>query len=110
MLSSVLRNLLINAIKFSFRGGEIRLNVNTFAQPGFLEVNIIDSGVGIQPDDMAKLFKLEYKVKQQGTAKEIGTGLGLIISSDLIKAMGGKIGVESQLGVGSRFWFLLAQP
>lgn len=110
MLSSVLRNLLVNAIKFSFRGGEVRIHVKPSHQPGFWEVSIIDSGVGINPEDLPKLFKLEYKVQQQGTAKELGTGLGLIISSDLIKAMGGTIGVESQMGVGSRFWFLLAQP
>lgn len=110
MLASVLRNLLVNAIKFSFQGGEIRVSVNPVPQQGFLELSIIDSGVGIHPDDLVKLFKLEYKVQQQGTAKESGTGLGLIISSDLIKAMGGTIGVESKLGVGSRFWVLLAQP
>jgi PAS domain S-box-containing protein len=110
MLSSVLRNLLMNAVKFSFKGGEIRILAKPSHLPGQLEISILDTGVGIHPDDLAKLFKLEYKVQQQGTAKELGTGLGLIISSDFVKAMGGSIGVESQLGVGSRFWFSLQEP
>jgi PAS domain S-box-containing protein len=110
MLSSVLRNLLMNAIKFSFKGGEIRILAKPHHLQGQLEISFIDAGVGIHPDDVSKLFKLEYKVQQQGTARELGTGLGLIISSDFVKAMGGTIGVESQLGVGSRFWFSLQEP
>jgi signal transduction histidine kinase/CheY-like chemotaxis protein/HAMP domain-containing protein len=105
-LKQILLNLLSNAIKFNRAGGSIIVSCQDL--PGNrLRIEIADSGCGISPDGMKKLFTPFERLSADRT--EIGgTGLGLALSKRLIEAMGGAIGVESAVGVGSRFFIELA--
>mgnify|MGYP000215202980 CR=1 FL=1 len=104
MICTSFRNLLSNAIKFSRRGGIIRVTCEKTSSQ--VKVKVVDQGVGMTPETMGKLFQHKYfNDSQFGTDYEKGRGLGLIITSDFIKANNGKIGVESEIGVGSVFWF-----
>ncbi len=104
MISTVLRNMLSNAIKFSHNKGTIELNV--VAKQDFVNLTVQDFGVGLSSEHQNKLFLDDQKhTSNPGTSDEKGSGLGLIISKDFVKLNGGSIGVESELGKGSRFWF-----
>ena len=105
MIGMVLRNLISNAIKFTNQGGEIIVQLNFM--PKFMDVEIRDNGVGISQDNIKKLFKVNQQVINQGTAKEKGTGLGLILCKEFVEKNKGKIWVESKLGTGSSFHVLL---
>ncbi|MCX6156288.1 MAG: HAMP domain-containing sensor histidine kinase [Candidatus Kapabacteria bacterium] len=104
-LSSILRNLIINAIKYSYPEGKVR--VESCIDDQFLNVSVIDTGVGINPRDIGKLFRIENKVSTIGTLGEQGTGLGLLLSKEFVEMHGGEISVESQFGAGSSFKFTL---
>jgi signal transduction histidine kinase/uncharacterized protein HemY len=106
-INTVVRNLLSNAIKFTPEGGTIMLSVEVGKQ---LTVSIADTGVGMAEASIQKLFKLGTKHSTLGTAKEKGTGLGLILCKDFVEKNGGTIGVESQEGKGSRFYFTISTP
>jgi PAS domain S-box-containing protein len=103
-IKQVLLNLLSNAIKFTPEGGRIEVR----AQPvdGSVEVSVTDAGVGIEPEDQEAIFE---EFRQVGTAakKVEGTGLGLALSRKFIELHGGRIWVESQVGVGSTFTFTI---
>jgi two-component system sensor histidine kinase/response regulator len=106
-LRQVLTNLVANAIKFTARG-EVSVEVSWRAHgeaPARLHVSVRDSGVGIPNDRMDRLFQSFSQVDASTTRQYGGTGLGLAISKRLVEAMGGDIGVSSQLGVGSEFYF-----
>ncbi len=105
MISTVLRNLISNAIKFTYPGGNITLSVTKTNSEAL--VKVIDNGVGIPEVALDKLFKISSKFSTSGTQNEEGTGLGLILCKDFIDKHNGKIGVESVLGKGSTFWFSL---
>lgn len=105
MLNSVVQNLVSNAIKFTNKGGEIK--VMTDVNDEFAEVAIADNGVGMDKDTLEKLFRLDTRVTSPGTKNERGTGLGLILCKELIEKCGGKIWVESELNKGSTFHFTL---
>ncbi|MBI1769427.1 MAG: tetratricopeptide repeat-containing sensor histidine kinase [Bacteroidetes bacterium] len=102
-INTVVRNLLSNAIKFTPEGGKITLNAE--ANGSHYSISVTDTGVGMSAAAMQKLFKLGTKHSTLGTAKEAGTGLGLILCKDFIEKNGGTIGVESKEGVGSKFYF-----
>ena len=102
-----LRNLLSNAIKFTPTGGEITITAEAPESSDFVEIAVSDSGIGLRPEDMEKLFKIDVYHTNTGTNDERGTGLGLIISQDMIHQNGGVIWVESQLGQGTTFRFTL---
>ena len=105
MIDTVIRNLVSNALKFTHTGGRIDLSAR---QKGdFVEVAVSDSGTGISEEDLPKLFRIDVKYKNSGTAGEEGTGLGLILCKDLIEKHGGGIRVESEVGEGSVFRFTL---
>ena len=104
-LRQVLLNLVGNAVKFTQRG-EVRVELATTDDPDVLAFAVVDTGAGIPPDVMARLFQ----PFTQGKTGVEGTGLGLAITRRLVEAMGGKIGVESTLGVGSRFHFSVRTP
>lgn len=109
LITIVVRNLLTNAIKFSKRGGRVWLRVeevNDINIPS-IKISIQDEGVGISPDRLDKLFKIEFSSITQGTEKEEGTGLGLIICKELIELHKGKIWVESEKNKGSTFSFII---
>ncbi|MEW6617950.1 MAG: GAF domain-containing sensor histidine kinase [bacterium] len=104
-LMQVVINLLSNAIKFTPEGGEIEVRIKYRHQPEeILQVSVTDSGVGIAREDLEKVFD---KFKQVGGKKTQGTGLGLTICKQIIEHHGGKIWVESQLGMGATFHFTI---
>jgi signal transduction histidine kinase/ActR/RegA family two-component response regulator len=108
-LRQILLNLLSNAIKFTEKGG-VSLNITQLAERSdavdvLFEVK--DSGIGITADAMGKLFRPFTQEDASTTRRFGGTGLGLSICRALVELMGGRIGVESTLGQGSSFWFML---
>jgi len=105
MLNSVLQNLISNAIKFTNKNGEVRIESDI--SDGFVTVKIIDNGVGMSEEEMGKLFKIDQHLSSVGTMNETGTGLGLLLCKEMIELNGGKILVESDAGKGSEFSFSL---
>jgi signal transduction histidine kinase/CheY-like chemotaxis protein len=106
-LRQVLLNLAGNAIKFT-EHGEVVLRVALSAQDerrATLRFEVTDNGIGIPPERMFRLFKPFSQVDASTTRRFGGTGLGLVLCKRLVDAMGGEIGVESEPGRGSRFWF-----
>lgn len=99
----VMINFLTNAIKYSPSNSQVLVNIRKENQQFIFEV--IDNGTGIGSEYLPKLFNRFYQVP--GTEKN-GNGLGLSISKEFIEAMGGEIGVESEIGKGSRFYFKMA--
>ncbi|HZL12481.1 MAG TPA: hybrid sensor histidine kinase/response regulator [Prolixibacteraceae bacterium] len=105
MIKAVLKNLISNAIKFSYRGGHIVLFAGTFEDQ--IKVNVIDSGVGIETERHSRLFSETKPSKTFGTENEAGSGIGLMLCKDFIGKNGGIIEFESTKGQGSRFSFTL---
>ena len=101
-LNQVLTNLLGNAVKFTHSGSII---VTISYQPGFLRVEVADTGVGISPDRQDAVFESFTQADLSTSRQYGGTGLGLTICRNLIHLMSGTIGLESNLGIGTTFWF-----
>ena len=107
-LQQVLKNLVDNAIKFTDRGGVILVGVKIFKESSaqvILKFFVKDTGVGIAPEDLPKLFKPFSQTDTSTTRKYEGTGLGLCICKQLVNMLEGNIWVESELGKGSVFTF-----
>jgi len=104
-MSTVFRNLISNAIKYTKPGGVVK--VEAIKKEGFIEVSVVDNGIGIPPETLKKLFTITEKVSVPGTANETGTGLGLILCKEFLEKNNGKIWAESEPGKGSRFVFTL---
>ena len=102
---AILRNLVNNAIKFTERGGEIKLSSKE--NDDFVEIAVEDNGVGMTEGTLKRLFSITDKISEVGTEKEVGTGLGLILCKELVEKNNGKIWTESKLGKGSKFTFTL---
>jgi len=96
-------NLINNAIKFTRKGGCVEISAEVKNNRG--EILIRDNGVGIHKDDIPYLFNIDKKIQQEGTNKESGTGLGLIIVKDLLEKNKGTIQVESILNIGTSVYF-----
>ncbi len=105
MISTVLRNLISNAVKFNAPGGKIAITV--IHKQNELEITVRDNGVGIEKDDIGKLFRIDQSFSTKGTQNEKGTGLGLILSKEFVEKHGGRIWVESEPEKGSEFHFTL---
>ncbi len=105
MIQTVLRNLVSNAIKFTPNGGEIVIKGEK--EEKYVKIIVEDSGIGISEENIAKLFRLDIHHTTEGTNKESGTGLGLILCKEFIDINKGEIWVESILGKGSKFIFIL---
>ncbi len=112
-LRQVLLNLLSNAVKFTERG-RIKLRITQQERinnhRSVIRFTVSDTGAGISPDAQARLFQSFSQADTSTTRRYGGTGLGLAISKRLAELMGGQIGVESQLGQGSQFWFTVNLP
>jgi signal transduction histidine kinase len=106
MLKQILYNYLSNAIKFTPDGGRVMLRVTPEAHDRF-RIDVEDTGIGIKPEDMGRLF-VEFQQLDQGTAKKYpGTGLGLALTKRIVEAQGGRVVVESIPGRGSTFSAIL---
>lgn len=105
ILSVILRNLISNAIKFSYLGGTVR--VLAIDKNDRIEISVIDSGVGMSPEMVDGLFDLKNLVSEKGTKGEKGTGLGLILCKEFVEKIQGSIWVSSTEGKGSTFIFSL---
>lgn len=101
MLFAVLRNLVSNAVKFTSSGGEI--TIRAWRRGGLVEVAVADTGLGMPPERVDELFRLDRRMTTEGTAGERGTGLGLLLCHDLVERQGGKLTVESSVGRGTTF-------
>ena len=104
-VTQILNNLLANAWQYTPGGGRVRVS----ARPvdGFVQVDVADSGIGISPDDIGRIFDRFYRVDHPLVREVRGTGLGLSIVKMFVELLGGQIWVESEPGVGSTFSFTL---
>lgn len=100
-LQTVIRNLVSNAIKYSYRGKDIIIKHEP--DQNYERITVIDSGVGIEKNSAEKLFSENYNNSTYGTENERGTGLGLALCKEFIEMNGGNIKVESEPGNGSKF-------
>lgn len=105
MLNTIIRNLLTNAIKFTNKNGII--SVTSDSSEEYVEIHVKDTGIGMDPNSMSKLFRLDVSHSTVGTGNESGTGLGLILCKEFVEKQGGKIWVDSQKGEGTTFTFSL---
>ncbi|WP_299579040.1 PAS domain S-box protein [uncultured Sunxiuqinia sp.] len=108
MISTILRNLITNAIKFTKPGGQVTISAQQNAKE--VTITVADNGIGMEPDALQKLFRLEESFSTPGTVNEMGTGLGLILCKEFVEKHQGKITVESEPGKGSRFQFTIPNP
>jgi CheY-like chemotaxis protein len=104
-VKQILINLFSNAIKYNQAGGSVAVGCAASA-PDRIRVSVRDTGAGLAPEKLAQLFQPFNRLGQEASAEE-GTGIGLVVTKRLVELMGGVIGVESEVGVGSVFWFEL---
>ncbi|MEK7745531.1 MAG: ATP-binding protein, partial [Elusimicrobiota bacterium] len=101
LLRIALRNLLHNAVKYGFEGTEIRVRARVSA--GWLEVSVRNAGVGSRPEEKGKLFRKFSRLRQAGTEKTRGSGLGLYLSWLIAQRHGGSLSAESESGKWAEF-------
>ena len=106
-LNEVLGNLLSNAFKFTPRGGRISLDARR--DGAGIVVRVADSGVGIPPEKLPRIFEKFYQVENEAQPRSVGSGLGLAIAREIVEAHGGTIGAESQVGKGTTFTVTLPE-
>lgn len=104
-IKQVLINLVHNAIKYNKPSGTVAVEC-TLAAPNSIRISVRDTGQGLAPEQLAQLFQPFNRLGKDGSAEQ-GTGIGLVVSQRLVELMGGVIGVESTVGVGSVFWIEL---
>lgn len=104
-IGQVLTNLLSNALKFTPSGGKVRVRLRR--EGNLLSVQVIDTGMGIPPEERHKIFDKFHQVRNIQARQHGGTGLGLAIAKSIVEAHGGHIWVDSELGKGSDFRFVL---
>jgi signal transduction histidine kinase len=107
LLTQVLYNLIVNGLKFVAAGTEPRVEVFAERKSGRVRVWVTDNGIGIAPEHHERIFGVFERL--HGDESYPGTGIGLAIVRRAVERMGGTVGVVSELGQGSRFWFELAQ-
>jgi signal transduction histidine kinase len=104
----VLVNLLSNAVKFTAPQGMIRITAT--AERNRVRMAVSDSGIGVAAEDQERIFNYFEQVHRSGQEQALGAGIGLAICRDLVRRMGGEIGVVSAPGQGSSFFFTLPYP
>ncbi len=105
MLHTLLRNLVSNAVKFTPPGGEVKVAAADSPEPeeNFVHITVSDNGIGIPAEDIDSIFRIDVRKTRQGTAKEKGTGLGLILCKEFVDRNNGTISVSSEPGKGTTF-------
>jgi len=106
ILQTIIRNLVSNAMKFTPKGGKISVSAKTTGDKG-VEISVKDTGIGMKPEMIDNLFRLDVKTNREGTEGEPSSGLGLLLCKEFVEKHGGKIWVESEVGKGSTFHFTL---
>lgn len=102
----ILLNLMSNAIKYNRQGGQIHIGANESGQSRYLRITVTDTGIGIAAEKLAELFQPFNRLDAANSDIE-GTGIGLSLTRRVVELMGGAIGVDSELDIGSTFWFEL---
>jgi signal transduction histidine kinase len=101
----IVRNLVSNAVKFTNEGGEVMVSGEN--EEAFWKISIKDNGIGMSEEEVSRLFHIKTHFTKQGTGREKGTGLGLLLCKEFIENHNGKIWVESSIGKGSTFHFTI---
>jgi signal transduction histidine kinase len=104
-MEEIFNNLITNAINYSPDGGEVAVSAQGMSE--YLEIRVSDTGVGIHPEELPKIFDKFYRVKHPKTRQVVGTGLGLAIVKGIVEAHHGTIDVESVPNKGTTFRILL---
>ncbi|HSO26686.1 MAG TPA: HAMP domain-containing sensor histidine kinase, partial [Anaerolineales bacterium] len=107
-LRQIIENLVSNAIKYSPPGSQVKLSAALEGE--YWRISVVDHGPGIAPGERARLFQPFARLSALPTGGEKSTGLGLAITHTYVQAHGGQIGVESEPGRGSTFWFTVPLP
>lgn len=105
-VKQVMVNLLSNAIKYNHAGGSVTVEC-AMSPNDQVRISVTDTGCGLSPEQLKQLYQPFNRLGQEARSEE-GTGIGLVVTKQLVELMGGVIGVESTVGVGSTFWFDLA--
>ncbi len=108
MLKTIMRNLVMNAIKFTRQGGEVKVEAR-LSDENVILFSVKDSGIGMSKQILDNLFRIDVNVSRQGTDAEPSTGLGLILCKEFVDKHGGQIWAESEEGKGSTFYFTIPQ-
>jgi PAS domain S-box-containing protein len=108
MFDTILRNLVSNAVKFSHAGASVLISALS-DDSNTIKIKVADTGIGMSPEILGKLFLLDQQTSRKGTNGEPSTGLGLLLCKEFIEKNGGKISVESEVGKGSIFSFTIMQ-
>lgn len=107
-IGQVIQNLSTNAIQYTKEGGKVVIEVRV--EPEWVIVGVRDTGIGISKEDLPRVWERFFQTKEAQTMRKAGFGLGLKISREIVQMHGGDMGIESELGVGSFFFFKLPIP
>ncbi|HAM35793.1 MAG TPA: hypothetical protein DEB40_06355 [Elusimicrobia bacterium] len=102
-IGQVIQNLCTNAIQYTKEGGKVTVRVEGFSDR--VIVSVIDTGIGIAKEDLPRIWERFFQTTEAKKMRKAGFGLGLKIAREIVQMHGGEMGIESQLGVGSRFFF-----
>ena len=108
MLQTIIRNIVSNAVKFSLKGGSICLSARNIPN-NWVEFKCRDFGIGMNPETIENLFRIDVKTNRKGTEGEPSSGLGLLLCKEFVEKHGGQIWVESEVGKGSTFYFTIPE-
>lgn len=107
-IGQVIQNLCTNAVQYTKEGGKVTIEASV--QPGWVIIGVRDTGIGISKEDLPRVWERFFQTKEAQTMRKAGFGLGLKISREIVQMHGGDMGIESELGVGSFFFFKLPIP